>query len=561
MSTTGSVISGGPLVGLSGCSITGSHTVSGNTALQGTTTLGTNTFASNFTTFINGIAATVRGLTWQTAGSHRWRVGLDTAAESGGNAGGSFIISRFSDAGSLIDTPFTLSRASGLGQFNSGLTVVGTHTVGSSSTAFSTTSPMLTTATNLTGALTTGAINNNYGVWLMNLNSDAVDAGSGKAISGIYSYMQWGTSAAGGSRTGLNAIIKHTATSGNKAKSYASPFYVASAGSASSAFNDGGTSLAQYSAIFGGNFVSTLQTGATYWRECSAVEFNVAIETGASANRKNGIKVVKLADDATQALDLSQDTAFNVADQSGVAVGWQQGIGIGDRFAQWPMAATGALFRTFLSSNHPTKPSTVGYGVDALEADIAAYAFRSRGYSISGGSPTGAIIQNGPAQIAGTSTGLTIDTNVAVATAIAVSSGGSGYVNGEVFYFGNGGIGKVVAQTAGVVTSVSLYREPFDTSGTPPATLAVTSSWQPFGSGALSGTGLVLSVTWNTTATTLKLQPTAGGTIQTGSGTWSANGSVATALSGVGPAGAHTTVQEWFTVKNANGVVRYIPAF
>jgi len=40
-----------------------------------------------------------------------------------------------------------------------------------------------------------------------------------------------------------------------------------------------------------------------------------------------------------------------------------------------------------------------------------------------------------------------------------------------------------------------------------------------------------------------------------------ANGSVATALSSVGPTGAHTTVQEWFAVKNAAGVVRYIPAF
>ncbi len=40
-----------------------------------------------------------------------------------------------------------------------------------------------------------------------------------------------------------------------------------------------------------------------------------------------------------------------------------------------------------------------------------------------------------------------------------------------------------------------------------------------------------------------------------------ANGAVATALSSVGPTGAHSTVQEWFAVKNASGVVRYIPAF
>lgn len=40
-----------------------------------------------------------------------------------------------------------------------------------------------------------------------------------------------------------------------------------------------------------------------------------------------------------------------------------------------------------------------------------------------------------------------------------------------------------------------------------------------------------------------------------------ANGTVATSLTSVGPTGANTTVQEWFAVKNASGVVRYIPAF
>ena len=46
-----------------------------------------------------------------------------------------------------------------------------------------------------------------------------------------------------------------------------------------------------------------------------------------------------------------------------------------------------------------------------------------------------------------------------------------------------------------------------------------------------------------------------------GSGNWSANGSVVTALTGVGPTNSHTTVQEWFTVVNASGTTRYIPAF
>jgi hypothetical protein len=47
----------------------------------------------------------------------------------------------------------------------------------------------------------------------------------------------------------------------------------------------------------------------------------------------------------------------------------------------------------------------------------------------------------------------------------------------------------------------------------------------------------------------------------TGSAQWTANGSVATALSNIGPTGSHTTVQTWFTVKDSGGVTRYIPAF
>jgi hypothetical protein len=48
---------------------------------------------------------------------------------------------------------------------------------------------------------------------------------------------------------------------------------------------------------------------------------------------------------------------------------------------------------------------------------------------------------------------------------------------------------------------------------------------------------------------------------QFAAGHFSANGTVATALTSLGPAGANAAVQEWFTVKNAAGVTRYIPAF
>ena len=42
---------------------------------------------------------------------------------------------------------------------------------------------------------------------------------------------------------------------------------------------------------------------------------------------------------------------------------------------------------------------------------------------------------------------------------------------------------------------------------------------------------------------------------------FSANGTVATAMSSLGPVGSHTTVQEWMIVVDPAGNVRYVPTF
>lgn len=50
-------------------------------------------------------------------------------------------------------------------------------------------------------------------------------------------------------------------------------------------------------------------------------------------------------------------------------------------------------------------------------------------------------------------------------------------------------------------------------------------------------------------------------TLSLGSGTLAANGTVATVLGSLGPAGSHTTVQEWMKVKGSGGVDRWCPLF
>jgi len=79
---------------------------------------------------------------------------------------------------------------------------------------------------------------------------------------------------------------------------------------------------------------------------------------------------------------------------------------------------------------------------------------------------------------------------------------------------------------------------------------------------AAAGAAPIWAVEGSDTNIDWKATAKGSGTFQFGSaGMFAANGSVATALSSVGPTGANTTVQEWLAVKNAAGTVRYIPCF
>jgi hypothetical protein len=74
------------------------------------------------------------GATPPTAAMERWQVGLNAAAETGANAGSDFTIDRFSDAGGLLGSPFSIVRSTGnvsiAQSLNVGGTIYGTTTVG-----------------------------------------------------------------------------------------------------------------------------------------------------------------------------------------------------------------------------------------------------------------------------------------------------------------------------------------------------------------------------------------------------------------------------------------------
>ncbi len=83
----------------------------GNIWSQRTLVVGTNTAGAQIV--VNGPAGGTRFATYESAGIPRWDVGASSDAESGGNAGSSYVFARFSDAGAFLDYAVTISRATG----------------------------------------------------------------------------------------------------------------------------------------------------------------------------------------------------------------------------------------------------------------------------------------------------------------------------------------------------------------------------------------------------------------------------------------------------------------
>jgi hypothetical protein len=83
-----------------------------------------------------GTATSNNNIISQTAGLNRWVLNMATGGgESGGNVGSDFNLSRYSDAGTLIDTPLTISRAMGVVSIGPSSYVGGAPAVGASTLA------------------------------------------------------------------------------------------------------------------------------------------------------------------------------------------------------------------------------------------------------------------------------------------------------------------------------------------------------------------------------------------------------------------------------------------
>jgi len=293
--------------------------------------------------------------------------------------------------------------------------------------------------------------------------------------------------------------------------------------------------------------------GAVGWANVEGIECGIQRVAGTTINAYNIIGMIATNTSGNHAVDYESYLHMFAASGS---TSVNTGLLLGTPGGQWPIdPTTGWIVNTYAQiNNNPglaqRMPMAAAGGFDFSRVNFSNSVMRSPGLRLKG-IPE---IDIGPAALAANATGAQIDVTGSKGALGAVIVIGAAYQVNDQLYDGLGGIINVdtVNGSGNILTAHYLVgKEPFWFGGGAPATVSTTGG---------SGNGLAtFNVTW-TALTELYLQP-AGGPVRVGSGMIAANGSVATAMTNLGPAGSHTTVQEWLTVKNAAGTVRYIPCF
>lgn len=125
---------------LTGTTLANALTVSTQAIISGNLMLGgpaRSAYASAPQYYIDTVSVVDRQYAFKTNGNARWALGVDNATESGANAGSNAYTARYNDAGTLIDKPMTISRASGVVNFADGITQAGNTVLDISSTGTS----------------------------------------------------------------------------------------------------------------------------------------------------------------------------------------------------------------------------------------------------------------------------------------------------------------------------------------------------------------------------------------------------------------------------------------
>lgn len=493
----------GAFCSLSGCTMTGALTIN----------------AGAGTTFTNSGAATITGLATMTggfsagaasstSGTNTFSIGSSIATNSilrgtpatGGNP---FVLTTLGPTGA-IGLNINLQNASG--GADGLLQVLNPVKIAPSTFAWSGAyQPAFFESVTLSGTATgAGASVNQYTI------GDSVDGSAlSTAMTGFNILHNYGGGTTKGGRVGFEVSLVQQ--NGANADGSADNFYVGAAFYSFGRYGQSGaTAAAPLGRIFGFNAVSAVQTGfvATNLFQVAGGEINFGISSGSSSFIRSGLT---LADLNGTAQGFGGDNALWFY---GGGVPLRNSIMWGDTQV-WSVDATvGAMLNANIgSAGYNARPLQAKWGVkfDQVIFPSTGNSYDGGFFATNGASMDGAgTLRLGATYFTSSSAGLAIDAKGSVGNGVSIGTPGTGYTPGTstVVVTAFGGYWLVNVNGGGIPTAVSALVQPqWPSTSSPPAT-ATPTALNPLE----TGTGLVLNVTWDTTATTLALQPSGGPT-------------------------------------------------
>lgn len=357
-----------------------------------------------------------------------------------------------------------------------------------------------------------------------------------------------------GNRQTFVATGHQNAATGDAAAGH-DPTYVGAFLGMQADFNVGGTDTSLLNSrghVFGSNPQATLTAGATFYNHVAGEELNYG--TVNNVSYRTGLSIVPMSSFAGQG-QVADAMLWMYMGTTAAAV--THGVLLGGPNNKWPFDTASTIFGALTAAANPVLSAK--WGVDLNEASFPTTNnsydggfLRSGGFAVDGAGRT----RIGTTFLSPSATGLAIDAIGSVGTvvtgAVPINAGGSGYTTGTGTDIARDLYGGVYELTVvgGVVTAITtVIRQPvWPNHSTQPATSTTTTLGTDTGG---PGSGLVLNLTWNTTATTLALQPGAGLTTVGGALTMASGKTITT--SGVG--GGLTASSGAGSVTIANGIV------
>lgn len=319
---------------------------------------------------------------------------------------------------------------------------------------------------------------------------------------------------------------------------------------------------------YGGLFKARLSGTATGYRGITGLEINTTVADSATVAAVVGIQIVHESDHVMGAPRWGTNVALGIAGQRLTAgpsysdKGWDVGFAWGGvSGGDWTFKSTAILAAVRTAGlGGTTYPNDCAGFIDGLQGNFTGtspggggFLFRGAGLQLIPGNTYGGEIQVGAASLRGTSTGADLDLNYQQVTAVSVTAGGTLWSTNDLAEDIYGNLYKVTAQSAGVITAISLIRSGWRTAtvGTPVAITAVNRN------GAAYGTGATVTLSTWTPRTELSIQPSGGTTQFGGSIIMGASGPSITTGAGV-PATTVTKGSIYLRTGGAVGSTLYV---